>query len=187
MANHTVADVEVGGDVVGRYSGQYETSVDPFARFRVKEREQRRKQMGIADRYMHGGARGEGEGGHPTQPPNPCTPPMCTTSCTRSMYPTQPTHRAMFLFGQLINSSKLARTMVFFYTLMLHALVFFMMMHTAHKTPAQSMALCGDYCLRIQQQQMQVAGNAGGGAAASGGGGNGTATRGLLGAAGDLW
>ncbi len=87
----------------------------------------------------------------------------------------------MFLFGQLINSSKLARTMVFVYTLMLHALVFFMMMHTAHKTPAQSLKMCGEYCMRLQQQQMQVAGSGGdvGGGVVGGTGGNGT-TRGLL-------
>lgn len=101
----------------GRYNGLYESKVDPFTKFRDREREQRRRHMGMAD-------------------------------------------RAMFLFGQLINSSKLARTLVFVYTLVLHALVFFMMMHAAHKTPSQSLALCGDFCARLQQQQAQVASSA---------------------------
>lgn len=110
-------DVEVG-DVEGRYAGLYESKVDPFSKFRDREREQRRRHMGMAD-------------------------------------------RAMFLFGQLINSSKLARTLVFVYTLVLHALVFFMMMHATHKTPTQSLASCGDLCARLQQQQAQVAGTTG--------------------------
>ena len=45
-------DVE-RGEVESKYSSAYEEKINPFADFRSKERESRRKQMHVADRVMY--------------------------------------------------------------------------------------------------------------------------------------
>ncbi|GBF98384.1 hypothetical protein Rsub_10779 [Raphidocelis subcapitata] len=49
------ADVEAGGagDVVGRYSQLYEERINPFKEFQGQQHEQKRRQMGVADKAMY--------------------------------------------------------------------------------------------------------------------------------------
>uniref|UniRef100_A0A383WP23 Protein CASP n=1 Tax=Tetradesmus obliquus TaxID=3088 RepID=A0A383WP23_TETOB len=47
-------DVEAGGgDVVGKYSALYDEAIDPFKEFQGQQREQKRRQMSVADKAMY--------------------------------------------------------------------------------------------------------------------------------------
>ncbi|GAB4818452.1 hypothetical protein N2152v2_005498 [Parachlorella kessleri] len=51
-ASSAAADLEAGG-VVGKYMREYEKSVNPFTDWKAREREARRRQLGLPDRAMY--------------------------------------------------------------------------------------------------------------------------------------
>ncbi|PRW51060.1 CASP-like [Chlorella sorokiniana] len=98
------ADLEAGA-VVGKYMAQYEQSINPFADFKAKEREARRKQLPLQD-------------------------------------------RAMYAVGSLISGNSAARSVIFFYLLVLHAVIFLILARTSH-SHVEHLESLEETCMRL--------------------------------------
>ncbi|EFN56705.1 hypothetical protein CHLNCDRAFT_144082 [Chlorella variabilis] len=132
------SDLEAGA-VVGKYMQQYEQSINPFADFKAKEREARRKQLPIQARRSR------------------CGRLAAAARHSRGARSRQP-DKAMYAVGNLISGNSLARSAIFFYALALHAVIFLILARTSHRQ-AEHLEDLEETCLRLQHSHGGAAGD----------------------------